>query len=184
DQSIGVMEGIRELAEQRGMKTRDFLEQANLIIHGTTTADNTMIEQTGAKTGLLVTKGRRDEIELRRGYKENIWDPSAPGPFKITPRRYRLTLEERLHYQGNVLKDNGFKHPLLVMQSSGGIAAAPSVAARPIATLASGPAGGVMGACETAGLAGVKDFISVDMGGTSYDVCLIRDGQPTIKSFW
>ncbi|TMK55076.1 MAG: hydantoinase/oxoprolinase family protein [Actinobacteria bacterium] len=70
------------------------------------------------------------------------------------------------------------------MQSSGGIAAAPSVAARPIATLASGPAGGVMGACETAGLAGVKDFISVDMGGTSYDVCLIRDGQPTIKSFW
>ena len=278
DQSVGVMEGLRELAEQRGMKTRDFLEQAELIIHGTTTADNTMIEQTGAKTGLLVTKGRRDEIELRRGYKENIWDPSAPGPFKITPRRYRLTLEERLDYQGNVLKDldedevrrqvrrlkkggvssiavvllfsfvnpaheqrvgeiikeeypevemvslsydvnpsapefertsttlvnayigprvnrylthlidklkdNGFKHPLLVMQSSGGIAAAPSVAARPIATLASGPAGGVMGACETAGLAGVKDFISVDMGGTSYDVCLIRDGEPTIKSFW
>ncbi|TMK55075.1 MAG: hypothetical protein E6G59_00720 [Actinobacteria bacterium] len=105
DQSVGVMEGLRELAEQRGMKTRDFLEQADLIIHGTTTADNTMIEQTGAKTGLLVTKGRRDEIELRRGYKENIWDPSAPGPFKITPRRYRLTLEERLDYQGNVLKD-------------------------------------------------------------------------------
>jgi N-methylhydantoinase A len=278
DQSIGVMEGLGELAEQRGMKTRDFLAQADLIIHGTTTADNTMIEQTGAKTGLLVTKGRRDEIELRRGYKENIWDPSAPGPFKITPRRYRLTLEERLDYQGNVLKpldeeevrtqvrrlkaggvssiavvllfsfvnpehelrvgeiikeeypevemvslsyevnpsapefertsttlvnayigprvnlyltalikklrDGGFKHPLLVMQSSGGIAAAQSVASRPIATLASGPAGGVMGACETAAVAGVRDFISVDMGGTSYDVCLVRDGQPTIKSFW
>ena len=278
DQSIGVMEGIGELAEQRGLSTRAFLEQTDLIIHGTTTADNTMIEQTGAKTGLLVTKGRRDDIELRRGYKENIWDPSAPRPFQIAPRRYRLTLEERLDYQGNVLqelddeevrqqvrrlkkagvnsiavvllfsfvkpdhekrvgeiikeeypevemvslsyevnpsapeferasttlvnayigprvqrylnnlidklKSNGFKHPLLVMQSSGGIAAAPSVASRPIATLASGPAGGVMGAVETAGAAGVKDFISVDMGGTSYDVCLVSDGQPTIKSFW
>jgi N-methylhydantoinase A len=41
-----------------------------------------------------------------------------------------------------------------------------------------------MGACETAAVAGVRDFISVDMGGTSYDVCLVRDGQPTIKSFW
>jgi N-methylhydantoinase A len=278
DQSIGVMDGLSELAEQRELSTREFLEQTELIIHGTTTADNTMIEQTGAKTGLLVTKGRRDDVELRRGYKENIWDPSAPAPFQIAPRRYRLTLEERLDYQGivlkeldedevraqvrrlkkagvnsiavvllfsfvksdhekrvgeiiaeeypevemvslshevnpsapefertsttlvnayigprvqrylnnliNKLKDNGFKHPLLVMQSSGGIAAAPSVASRPIATLASGPAGGVMGAVETAGAAGVKDFISVDMGGTSYDVCLVSDGQPTIKSFW
>ncbi|MCA1831047.1 MAG: hydantoinase/oxoprolinase family protein, partial [Actinobacteria bacterium] len=32
--------------------------------------------------------------------------------------------------------------------------------------------------------AGVSDFISVDMGGTSYDVCLVEKGEPTIKSFW
>jgi N-methylhydantoinase A len=82
------------------------------------------------------------------------------------------------------LAGNGFKHPLLVMQSSGGIAAAPSVAERPIVTLASGPAGGVMGACRMASEAGIEDFISVDMGGTSYDVCLVKGGEPTIKSFW
>jgi N-methylhydantoinase A len=82
------------------------------------------------------------------------------------------------------LADSGFKHPLLVMQSSGGIAAAKSVAERPIVTLASGPAGGVMGACRVASEAGIEDFISVDMGGTSYDVCLVRGGEPTIKSFW
>src|ERR1041385_6221572 len=103
DQSIGVMDGIGELAEQRGLSTREFLNRTDLIIHGTTTADNTMIELTGAKTGLLVTKGRRDEIELRRGYKENIWDPSAPRPPQLVPRRYRLTLTERLDYQGGVL---------------------------------------------------------------------------------
>ena len=278
DQSAGVMEGIEQLAGQRDLSMKDFLAKTDLIIHGTTTADNTMIELTGAKTGLLVTKGRRDEIELRRGYRENIWDPSALPPPQLVPRRYRLTLSERLDYQGNVLTPldddeiraqvrrlksagvtsvavvllfsfvnpaheqrvgeilaeelpglemvslshrvhpaapefdrtsttvvnayvgpgvkryinrlveklaaNGFEHPLLVMQSSGGIAAAPSVAERPIVTLASGPAGGVMGACRVAAAAGIEDFISVDMGGTSYDVCLVKGAEPTIKSFW
>jgi N-methylhydantoinase A len=41
-----------------------------------------------------------------------------------------------------------------------------------------------MGACLVAAESGVPDFISVDMGGTSYDVCLVRGGEPTIKSFW
>ncbi|MCA1833392.1 MAG: hydantoinase/oxoprolinase N-terminal domain-containing protein, partial [Actinomycetota bacterium] len=103
DQSIGVMEGIGEIADKRGLSLKDFLAQTDLIIHGTTTADNTMIELTGAKTGLLVTKGKRDEIELRRGFKENIWDPSAPAPEPLVPRRYRLTLSERLDYQGNAM---------------------------------------------------------------------------------
>ena len=49
-------------------------------MHGTTTADNTMIEMNGAPTGLLVTEGHRDEIELRRCHKEEIWDPNYPGP--------------------------------------------------------------------------------------------------------
>ena len=41
-----------------------------------------------------------------------------------------------------------------------------------------------MGACMVASESGVEDFISVDMGGTSYDVCLVRGAEPTIKSFW
>src|SRR5438105_3271964 len=88
---------------------------------------------------------------------------------------------ERLDEQ---LKANGYRHELLVMQSSGGIATAASALRRPIATLASGPAGGVMGACMVAHESGVEDFISVDMGGTSYDVCLVRGAEPAIKSFW
>src|SRR5688572_20281779 len=80
DESAGVMSGLRRLADREGLKLRDLLGQTDLIIHGTTTADNTMIELSGAKTGLLVTKGRRDEIELRRGFKENIWDPTATQP--------------------------------------------------------------------------------------------------------
>src|SRR5919106_1746062 len=105
DQSVGVMTGIEQLAEQRDLSLATSLPNPALITHATTTADNTMIELTGAKTGLLVTKGRRDEIELRRGYRENIWDPSALPPPQLVPRRYRLTLTERLDYQGNVLSE-------------------------------------------------------------------------------
>jgi len=58
------------------------------------------------------------------------------------------------------------------------------VARRAVSVLASGPTGGVMGAALAAGKAGVEDFIAVDMGGTSFDVCLVRDGQPEIKTDW
>ena len=54
-------------------------------MHGTTTADNTMIEMNGAPTGLLVTEGHRDEIEMRRVHKEEIWDPSYPAPAADRP---------------------------------------------------------------------------------------------------
>src|SRR6185369_9677934 len=68
-----------------------------------TTADNTMIEMTGAVTGLLTTQGHRDEIELRRGFKEDIWDPALPPPPPIAQRRRRIGIPERLDFEGNVL---------------------------------------------------------------------------------
>src|SRR5881628_3838821 len=68
DQSVGVLGGIALLAA------------TDLVVHGTTTADNTMIEMSGATTGLVTSEGHRDEIEIRRGYKEDIWDPAQPPP--------------------------------------------------------------------------------------------------------
>ncbi|MSO79942.1 MAG: hypothetical protein EXQ79_10110, partial [Acidimicrobiia bacterium] len=77
DQSDGVMAGLQRLADAEGYATADALLAATeSIVHGTTTGDNTMIQMSGAPTGLIVTKGFRDEIELRRCYKEDIWDPS------------------------------------------------------------------------------------------------------------
>ena len=72
-------------------------------MHGTTTADNTMIEMNGAPTGLLVTEGHRDEIEMRRVHKEEIWDPSYPAPPPIARRRARIPIPERLDFEGNVV---------------------------------------------------------------------------------
>lgn len=102
DRSIGVMTGLERLAEKEGMTLGDFLGQCEAIVHGTTIADNTLIEMNGAVTGLITTQGFRDEMEYRRGYKEDIWDAALP-PFKqITPRRRRLTVPERILFDGSV----------------------------------------------------------------------------------
>jgi N-methylhydantoinase A/oxoprolinase/acetone carboxylase beta subunit len=67
---------------------------------------------------------------------------------------------------------------VLVMTSAGGLVALDDVAARPVALLLSGPAGGVLAASQAAAAAGFADCVTLDMGGTSTDVCLIRGGRP------
>src|SRR6059058_3116694 len=237
-----------------------------------------MIEMNGAPTGLLVTSGHRDEIELRRCHKEEIWDPNYPGPEPIARRRARIPIKERMSFEGDALlaldeqavrrgvqrlqklgvrsiavmylfsfvnpaherrtreiileefpdvehislshevmprgpefervsttlvnayvapriakytshlqdklRRAGYGGPLLIMQATGGVMPPDYVARRAVTLLASGPTGGVMGATLAAGKAGIDDFIAVDMGGTSFDVCLVRDGQPEIKTDW
>jgi N-methylhydantoinase A len=278
DQSRGVMTGLEQLAERFGRSLAELCGEIDILVHGTTTADNTMIEMTGAATGLLVTEGHRDEIEMRRVHKEEIWDPSYPAPPPIARRRARIPIPERLDYQGNVvlpldeeavrrgvrrlqalgvrsiavmflfsfvnpeherraaeiireeypdvehislshevmargpefervsttlvnayvapriasyvgrlqeqLRAAGYAGPLLIMQSTGGVMPPEYVARRAVSLLASGPTGGVMGAALAAGKVGVHDFMSIDMGGTSFDVCLVRHGRPEIKTDW
>ena len=69
-----------------------------------------------------------------------------------------------------------------VMTSGGGVAAVAEVADAPILTLLSGPAAGVVAAGAVARSAGFGDALAFDMGGTSTDVCLIRDGRPEVFS--
>jgi N-methylhydantoinase A len=63
-----------------------------------------------------------------------------------------------------------------ICQSSGGLMSASRAAAMPIRTVLSGPAAGVIGAVAIAARAGQRNAITFDMGGTSTDVCLVRDG--------
>lgn len=102
DRSIGVMQGIARLAEIEGLALGDFLGKCDAIVHGTTVADNTLIEMNGAVTGLITTDGFRDEMEYRRGYKEDIWDVRLEPPKQIAPRRRRLTVPERILADGSV----------------------------------------------------------------------------------
>jgi N-methylhydantoinase A len=278
DQSTGVMNGLALLADRFGLPLPELCAQLDIIVHGTTTADNTMIEMNGAPTGLLVTRGHRDEIEMRRVHKEEIWDPTYPAPPPIARRRARIPIAERMDHRGEVLlpldeeavrkgvrrlrelgvrsiavmflfsfvnpaherraaeiireefpdvdhvslshevmargpefervsttlvnayvapriatyverlqeklRAGGYAGQLLIMQSTGGVMPPDYVARRAVTLLASGPTGGAMGAALAAGRAGVSDFVAVDMGGTSFDLCLVRGGRPEIKTDW
>ena len=71
---------------------------------------------------------------------------------------------------------------ITVMTSGGGTAGVDFVASAPVHTLLSGPAAGVVAAGAVARRAGFSDALAFDMGGTSTDVCLIRNGQPEVST--
>ncbi len=83
---------------------------------------------------------------------------------------YVTRLEERLQAAG-------IAAPLLLMQSNGGVAGAATIRRAPAVTVLSGPAAGVVGARDVAAACGIADIITVDIGGTSADICLVKDGR-------
>ena len=89
-------------------------------------------------------------------------------------RRYLQGFEEKLH---NIQ----FDPHVNIIRSDGGLMSVARASESPVYTMLSGPAGGVSGAAFLAGLAGHPDALGFDMGGTSTDVSLIQDGQPTIS---
>ena len=78
---------------------------------------------------------------------------------------------------GAGLREAGFKAPLYVMKSNGGVMTAESTARRCVETVLSGPAGGVVAGRAVARARGAADLITCDMGGTSFDVGVIQDGD-------
>ena len=83
---------------------------------------------------------------------------------------------------GHGLADLGFKGKLLFMQSNGGLASTAVVADRPIVLLESGPAGGVSAAIRSCEKSGLRNAILGDMGGTTFDVSLIREFRPELRN--
>jgi N-methylhydantoinase A len=88
---------------------------------------------------------------------------------------YLAGLEERLTRAG-------YAHGVLTVGSSGGMMTTETARRLPIRTIFSGPAGGVSQACHVGRVTGAHDIITYDMGGTSTDVCLVRDLAPTTTS--
>jgi N-methylhydantoinase A len=80
-------------------------------------------------------------------------------------------LEERMAARG-------IAAPLLLMKSSGGVTGAGAIRRAPVLTALSGPAAGAIGAAFVGAAAGFRNLITIDIGGTSADICLIKDGAP------
>ena len=76
----------------------------------------------------------------------------------------------------------GYAGQVRIMQSNGGLMSVATTRRHPVRTLLSGPAGGVVGAVGVARAAGLDDIIAMDMGGTSLDICLVRDGEITLST--
>jgi N-methylhydantoinase A len=77
------------------------------------------------------------------------------------------------------LRERGYRGRLFVMQSSGGVATADAMERYPVRMIESGPAAGALMAAVYGELAGHKDLIAFDMGGTTAKLCLIENGRPS-----
>ena len=87
-----------------------------------------------------------------------------------------------IHHFDRQLQDAGFRGELLFMQSNGGLASTAVVAAKPIVLLESGPAGGVSAAVRASEQSHLPGVLLGDMGGTTFDVSLIRDSRPELRT--
>ena len=90
--------------------------------------------------------------------------------------RYLGRLEGRLREMGVTTPK------LYIMQSNGGVSTFQGAGKKPVATVLSGPAGGVIASLGISQMAGIKNIITFDMGGTSCDVALIHEGNPVITT--
>ncbi len=281
DPSLGFLVSLEKAAKDFRRPLATFLTEVELLIHGTTLATNTLINENGAKTGLITTKGFQDVIEIRRGYKNiraSMYNVFVPPYKPLVRRRHRLEVEERVLDSGDVLtplneaearaaanklkeagmeslavcflhsyanprheqraaeiaraafnggyvtashdilpvwreferfsttvvsayvgpvverylkalakrlEDSGFKKNLLLMLSSGLVETVAHCVPRAVLLIGSGPAAAPAGAAYIGESTGRRSLISIDMGGTSLDVCLIREGEiPTTTESW
>ena len=262
-----------ELPQQflKGLSRLDVgIESIHQIFHGMTVGVNALVQEKGARVGLITTRGFRDVLQIGRGGREPVYNFVHRSPRPLVERRLRREVTERVNFVGEVLqpldlreleqevtylltqgveaiavcflhayaqpaheiaaKDwirshypdmsvsvsheiaaewrefertsttvlNAFIQPtvrryleqlqkelrkgghnraLAIMQSNGGVMDMRTASEKPIRTLMSGPAGGVIGAKFLCDHLGYKNVICTDVGGTTYDVAIIEEGK-------
>jgi N-methylhydantoinase A len=102
DQSIGVLNGIRKVCERAGIEPR----QIEHVMHGTTVATNTVLTSSGARVGLVTTRGHRQVLQIARSFVPGglggwvIYNKSLPmAPLKLT-----IEADERMSARGEVVR--------------------------------------------------------------------------------
>jgi len=90
-------------------------------------------------------------------------------------RSYLTRLAERMQARGMAAR-------LLLVQSNGGVCSAEIASEQPVRLLLSGPSGGALAARRASERLGLPDLVGIDMGGTSFDVCVVRDGGVTLMT--
>ncbi len=284
DPSQGVVDAVGNAAAVLKMSAGEFLSQATVFGHGTTISTNAILVRSGAKVGLITTKGHEDALTIGRVHQKvaglsedeiiNVAMLEKANP-PIVPRYLTAGVTERVDRAGRVivslnaqevkdaakqlvdegveaiaicflwsflnpdhektakniineafpdmpvtisselvavikeyervattamnsyigqltekyllklknrLEDNGFEGSLNVMSCAGGLMSLAETAQKPIFAIGSGPAGGAMGSVALGEALGYKNIVTSDVGGTSFDVGLIVNGEPVLAT--
>lgn len=266
DPSEAVLNAVRRARSEFGID----LTQVTQFTHATTVACNTILEAKGAQTGLLVTDGFRDLLQIQRHKRFRLFDLAYKRVPALIPRHLTFGIPERIDAAGEVvraldeeavaaaaralaqqgiealaicflfsfrnpaheqraaeiaktilpeafitvssdvlpqyreyertsttaingllgprisrylsnmnssLEENGIHAPMHLMQSNGGVLHWQDAGRMPCRIVESGPAAGVIAAAHFGGIAGRKQLIAFDMGGTTAKAGLVEDGN-------
>jgi N-methylhydantoinase A len=99
DLGRAIVQGLGVLIDQAGISPADITE----IVHGTTTASNTILQKVGANTAVLTTEGFRDVLEIGRIRTPTMFDLGWSKPEPLSPRRWRRGIRERIDARGCVV---------------------------------------------------------------------------------
>ncbi|UTW12289.1 caprolactamase subunit alpha [Marinobacterium rhizophilum] len=276
DGTIAIKAGLAQISEALGESVESIIQQCDLCINGTTVALNALIEQKGAKVGLLCTAGHEDSIEIRLGHKEEgyRYDADFPPAHMIVPRYLRRPIPGRVLVDGSehtpldeaavreavryfkeegvesvaisfvwavrnpdherrareivqemmpgvfvctgtevdpqvreytrtsttvvnaylspvmrryveriddYFRSLGVRHPVRYFQSNGGLAIGEAMQGRAVNAINSGPASAPQAGLYVAKPFDIDNVITVDMGGTSFDITLTKGGQTNLN---
>tara|TARA_Y100001954_G_scaffold145802_1_gene155206 strand:+ start:42 stop:2153 length:2112 start_codon:yes stop_codon:yes gene_type:complete len=101
DPAQAVVDGLAGLLKDVGASFKDVRE----VVHGTTVGSNTILQKSGARTGLITTRGFRDILEIGRIRTPTMFDLTWEKPEPLVPRRHRLEVGERMGADGLAVAD-------------------------------------------------------------------------------
>jgi len=99
DPSVAIADGVRRLLAE----ATTAIGELHSVVHGTTLVANTIIERTGARVGLITTRGFRDALEMGREIRYDLYDLFATPAPPLVPRALRREVGERVDARGEVL---------------------------------------------------------------------------------
>jgi N-methylhydantoinase A len=100
DYARAIAEGLAVLFDELGIAGEQIVE----VRHGTTVASNAILEQKGARTGLITTKGFRDVLEIRNLRMPRLYDIAWTKPPPLVERFLRVVVDERVAADGEVIR--------------------------------------------------------------------------------
>ena len=95
----GVLSALDIAMQRHGIKAAD----VGLLSHATTVVTNAILEEKGARSALIATRGFRDVLELRRSARADLYDLFQDAPATLIPRRRRFEITERIGADGKVV---------------------------------------------------------------------------------